>query len=161
MILTALARLGRDAELRFTPKGDAVCELALAVNYGRKGDDGNRPTQWISASLWGQRAEALAPHLSKGKLLYVVIEEPHIETYEGKNGAGSKMVGRIVSLEFAGGGQQEGQPRQQAPQQRQQPAQQQAPRPQQQSQPAGGAWSGMEDDVPFNLHAPGGQWRVI
>lgn len=161
MILTALARLGRDAELRFTPKGDAVCELALAVNYGRKGDDGNRPTQWISASLWGQRAEALAPHLSKGKLLYVVIEEPHIETYEGKNGAGSKMVGRIVSLEFAGGGQQqEGQPRQQAPQQRQQPAQQPAPRPQQ-SQPAGGAWSGMEDDIPFNLHAPGGQWRVI
>ena len=137
MILTALARLGRDAELRFTQKGDPVCELALAVNYGRKGDDGNRPTQWISASLWGQRAEALAPHLSKGKLLYVVIEEPHIETYEGKNGAGSKMVGRIVSLEFAGGGQhQEGQPRQQAPQQRQQPAQQQAPRPQQ-SQPAG------------------------
>ena len=161
MILTALARLGRDAELRFTPKGDAVCELALAVNYGRKGDDGNRPTQWISASLWGQRAEALAPHLSKGKLLYVVIEEPHIETYEGKNGAGSKMVGRVVSLEFAGGGQQqEGQPRQQAPQQRQQPAQQQAPRPQQ-SQPAGGAWSGMDDDIPFNLHAPGGQWRVI
>lgn len=161
MILTALARLGRDAELRFTQKGDPVCELALAVNYGRKGDDGNRPTQWISASLWGQRAEALAPHLSKGKLLYVVIEEPHIETYEGKNGAGSKMVGRIVSLEFAGGGQQqEGQPRQQAPQQRQQPAQQQSPRPQQ-SQPAGGTWSGMDDDIPFNLHAPGGQWRVI
>lgn len=161
MILTALARLGRDAELRFTQKGDAVCELALAVNYGRKGDDGNRPTQWISASLWGQRAEALAPHLSKGKLLYVVIEEPHIETYEGKNGAGSKMVGRIVSLEFAGGGQhQEGQPRQQAPQQRQQPAQQPAPRSQQ-SQPAGGTWSGMDDDIPFNLHAPGGQWRVI
>ena len=159
MILTALARLGRDAELRFTPKGDAVCELALAVNYGRKGDDGNRPTQWISASLWGQRAEALAPHLSKGKLLYVVIEEPHIETYEGKNGAGSKMVGRVVSLEFAGGGQQHSQPRQQAPQQRQQPAQQ--PAPQQQGQPAGGAWSGMDDDIPFNLHAPGGQWRVI
>ena len=161
MILTALARLGRDAELRFTPKGDAVCELALAVNYGRKGDDGNRPTQWISASLWGQRAEALAPHLSKGKLLYVVIEEPHIETYEGKNGAGSKMVGRIVSLEFAGGGQQqEGQPRQQAPQQRQQPAQQPAPRPQQ-GQPAGGGFSDFDDDIPFRQAGSGAEWRVI
>ena len=160
MILTALARLGRDAELRFTPKGDAVCELALAVNYGRKGDDGNRPTQWISASLWGQRAEALAPHLSKGKLLYVVIEEPHIETYEGKNGAGSKMVGRIVSLEFAGGGQQDNQPRQQAPQQRQQPAQQPAPRPQQ-GQPAGGGVSDFDDDIPFSQAGFGAEWRGI
>jgi len=168
MILTALARLGRDAELRFTQKGDPVCELALAVNYGRKGDDGNRPTQWISASLWGQRAESLAPHLSKGKLLYVVIEEPHIETYEGKNGAGSKMVGRIVSLEFAGGGQQqEGQPRQKESRFSNTPgdgapASARTPEPRrQQGQPAGGAWSGMDDDIPFNLHAPGGQWRVI
>jgi single-strand DNA-binding protein len=79
MILTALARLGRDAEVRHTPKGEAVANLALAINYGRKGSDGNRPTQWVEASLWGARAESLAPHLMKGKLLYVVIEEPHIE----------------------------------------------------------------------------------
>lgn len=69
MILTALARLGRDAELRYTQSGDAVCELALAINYGRKEADGNRPTQWLSASLWGKRAESLAQHLQKGKLL--------------------------------------------------------------------------------------------
>ena len=145
MILTALARLGRDAELRVTPKGDHVCELALAINYGRKGDDGNRPTQWLSASLWGQRAQALADHLTKGKLLYVVVEEPHIETYEGKNGPGSKLVGRIVSLEFAGGSQggQQDAPRQQAQPQRQQPAQ----RPQQGQQSKG--FSDFDDDIPF------------
>ena len=143
MILTALARLGRDAELRFTPKGDAVCELALAINYGRKGDDGNRPTQWISASLWGERAKSLAPHLLKGKLLYVVIEEPHIETYEGKNGQGHKLVGRITSLEFAGGGQQqEGQRTQQT---------QQRPPANTQRQPQGqaGGFSDFEDSIPF------------
>ena len=143
MILTALARLGRDAELRITAKGDSVCELALAVNYGRKGDDGNRPTQWISASLWGERAKSLAPHLLKGKLLYVVVEEPHIETYEGKNGQGHKLVGRITSLEFAGGGQQqEGQRPQQT---------QQRPPANTQRQPQGqaGGFSDFEDSIPF------------
>jgi single-strand DNA-binding protein len=144
MILTALARLGRDAELRHTPKGDAVCELALAINYGRKQEDGNRPTQWLQASMWGQRAESLAPHLQKGKLLYVVVEEPHIETYEGKNGQGHKMVGRIVSLEFAGGGQQQdGQQRQSAPLQ---PPRQQPARPQQVPR---NDFSDMDDDIPF------------
>ena len=157
MILTALARLGKDAELRQTPKGDAVCKLALAINYGRKGDDGNRPTQWVEASLWGQRAESLAPHLQKGKLIYVVVEEPHIETYEGKNGQGHKLVGRIASLEFAGGGHQEsqqGQQRQQAPQQRQAPQQ-----PKQQS--GGGGFSDFDDDIPFIRAGHGSEWRVI
>ena len=139
MILTALARLGRDAELRFTPKGDAVCELALAINYGRKGDDGNRPTQWLSASMWGQRAQSLAPHLTKGKLVYVVVEEPHIETYQGKNGEASKLVGRVVDVELAGGGERAASP---APAPR--PAPRQAPAP-----AAGGGFDDMDSDIPF------------
>lgn len=138
MILTALARLGRDAEIRYTPSGEAVCNLALAVNYGRKGDDGNRPTQWLDASMWGKRAESLAPHLTKGKLVYVVLDEPHIETYQGKNGPGSKLVGRVSNIEFAGG--TERQDAQQSRPQQQRPA------------PAPSSSSGFGDfdnDVPF------------
>lgn len=142
MILTALARLGKDAELRHTPSGEQVCNLALAMNYGRKGDDGNRPTQWVDASLWGKRAEALAQHLTKGKLLFVVLEEPHIETYEGSKGTGSKMVARVISLEFAGGKSDDS-----ASQQQRQAAQpRQQPKPQQQ---AGGGFADFSDDVPF------------
>lgn len=103
MILTALARLGKDAEVRHTENGDAVASLALAISYGRKGEDGYRPTQWIDASLWGKRAEALAPHLTKGKMVYVAVEEPHIEFYEGAKGPGAKIVGKVISIEFAGG----------------------------------------------------------
>lgn len=102
MILTALARLGRDPELRYLASGDPVMNLALAINYGKK-VDGKRPTQWIDAALFGKRAESLAPYLSKGLLVFVVIDEPHIETYQGKNGPGAKLVGRVSSLEFAGG----------------------------------------------------------
>lgn len=103
MILAGLARLGRDAELRYTASGEAVVNLALAFNYGQKQADGNRPTQWVEASLWGKRAEALAPHLAKGTALSVVLNEPHIETFEGKNGTGHKLVARLAEIEFAGG----------------------------------------------------------
>lgn len=105
MILTGLARLGRDATLRRTPQGDAVLEMALAFNYGAKDGSGNRPTQWIDATLWGKRAEALAQHLTKGSAVDVVITEPHIETWTKKDQTtGFKLVGKVAELEFAGGG---------------------------------------------------------
>lgn len=148
MHLTGIARLGRDAEVRFTPSGQQVANLALAFNYGRRGDDGNRPTQWVDASLWGDRAEKLAPYLTKGQTVYVMLEEPHIETYEGKNGTGAKMVARVASIEFAGSkpdGQQQQAPRQSAPPQ-------QAPRPQQApTQNSGGGFGDFgADDIPFD-----------
>lgn len=48
MILTGLARLGRDASLRYTGNGDPVLEMALAFNYGQNDQaTGKRPSQWI------------------------------------------------------------------------------------------------------------------
>lgn len=104
MMLTGLARLGRDAELRTTQSGDKVATLSLAFNYGRKGDDGKRPTQWVEAALWGKLAEALIDYLVKGQQVCVAVDEPHIETFETRDGRpGTKLVGRITSIELAGG----------------------------------------------------------
>lgn len=106
--LSGLFRLGDNAELRYTQNGDAVASLSLAYNYGRKGEDGKTPTQWINASLWGKRAEATAPHLLKGGQIYAEVSDIHIETYAKKDGGeGFKLVGRIAELEFAGGRQAE------------------------------------------------------
>ena len=138
MQLIGLARLGRDAELRKTQGGESVCSLSLAFNYGRKPQDGTKPTQWVEGTLWGKQAEALEQYLLKGKLLCVTIDEPHIETFDGRNGTGHKLTGRISSLEFAGGG--EGQQRQSAPAQA--PAARPAPAPA--APPAD-----MDDDIPF------------
>ena len=96
-----LARLGRDAEIRTTSQGESVATLALAFSYGRKGSDGNRPTQWVDAALWGKRAEALAPYLVKGGLVSVSLEDVHIETFDGKNGTGHKLAARVVDVELA------------------------------------------------------------
>lgn len=144
MILTGLARLGRDAELRTAGSGDSVTNLSLAYNYGRKGQDGNRQTQWVEASLWGKMAEALAPYLKKGGLVDVIVEDVHMEQYEGRNGTGWKLTGRVMKIELAGSRQDNaGQP-----QQHQTPAapshsQPQTPAPR--NPPPGG----FDDDIPF------------
>jgi single-strand DNA-binding protein len=107
--MTGLARLGRDAEVRFIPGGDAVSNLGLAFNYGRKGADNKQPTQWVEAALWGKRAESLAQYLTKGQLLDVVLADVHIETYTTRDGKeGHKLAARVMELEFAGGSRRNG-----------------------------------------------------
>jgi single-strand DNA-binding protein len=144
MLITGIARLGRDAEIRYTPSGEKVANLALAFNYGKKGADGKRPAQWLDAALWGDRAEALGPYLLKGTAIGVTISDPHIETFTTRdNRQGSKLVGRIIDLEFAGGARQEG-GAPTAPK----PANTQAPTPAP-STGGGGSFADFEDDIPF------------
>lgn len=109
MILTGLARLGRDAEMRYTGGGDPVATLALAFNYGQKDSGGNKPTQWIEASLWGKRAEALKDYLKKGAAVVVILSDPHIETWQKKDQTtGFKLVGKVLELELTGGAREAG-----------------------------------------------------
>jgi single-strand DNA-binding protein len=130
-----LARIGRDAELRRTPNGDAVLSLALAFTYGRKGDDGNRPTQWVEAALWGKRGETLAQYLVKGSQVVAYLEDVHIQTYEGKNGTASKLVAKVADLELVGGSA----PKQAAP----------APKPKPQPKASAGFDDMDTDSIPF------------
>ena len=163
MKVIGLARIGRDAELRKTPNGDSVINLALAFSYGRKADgEKYKPTQWVDASLWGKRAEALEQYLNAGGLVDVILTDVHTEEFDGKNGPGAKLVGRVLEIDLAGGGdgggQQGGGQRSQgqAPQQRQAAAPQgRAPAPQQrapQRQAGGGggtSFDDMDSDIPF------------
>ena len=109
MILTGLARLGADAELRYTQGGEPVATLRLAFNYGQKDSSGSKPTQWIEASLFGKRAEALAQYLKKGAAIDLILADPHIETWQKKDqSTGFKLVGKVLELEFAGGAREAG-----------------------------------------------------
>lgn len=133
-----LARIGKDAEVRFTPGGAAVANVSLAFTYGKKGEDGKRPTQWVDASLWGQRAESLAPYIKKGGQIVAYLEDVSIQTYvKGDGTQATKMVARLVDLEFVSGGEQaSSQPKPQ-------------PRPQAAPQSQGSGFDDMEDDIPF------------
>ena len=131
-----LARIGRDAELRSTATGEQVANLALAFTYRNKGE---KCTQWVEGSLWGKRAEALAPYLKKGGLISVTIDDVHIETYQGRDKEGVKLVGRVSDVELAGGG--DGGAKQAMPAPAQRPA---APAPR-----APSGFEDMSDDIPF------------
>ncbi len=133
-----ICRIGKDAEVRFTPGGTAVANVSLAFTYGKKGDDGKRPTQWVDASIWGQRAEPMAPYLLKGKQIVAYLEDVNLQTYtKGDGTQNTKMVARLVDLEFVAGGEQaSSQPKPQ-------------PRPQAAPQSHGSGFDDMEDDIPF------------
>lgn len=142
--LSGLMRLGRDAELRYLSDGTAVANLSLAYNYGRKGQDGNRPSQWIDAALFGKQAEALAQYLVKGSLHSFTLNDVHIEEYEGKNGKGFKLAARVMDVELgprAEGSQAAPAQRQAAPAQQRPTADQRAQRDQH--------FDDMDDSIPF------------
>lgn len=150
--LTDVGRIGRDAELRYTPNGDPVCNIAIACEYGRKGNDGKRPTQWVDATLWGKQTEAMAQYLVKGQQVHFTIDDAHVETYtKSDHSQGVKLTGRVIIIKFAGGPPSQSQGNQPVQQPRQQQRTQQRPAAQQQNQQGtnGPDYDSFDDDIPF------------
>jgi single-strand DNA-binding protein len=150
MKLIGICRLGRDAETRYTPSGEAVCGFSAAFDYGRKEGD-RRPTQWVEFTLWGKRAEALSEHLLKGTQLFIVAGDVHVETYEKRDGgSGVKLVAKVEDLQFAGsrGDREGGEQRQAAPAPAPRAAAP-APRPAAKPSSGGTGFDDMDDDIPF------------
>jgi single-strand DNA-binding protein len=101
-----LCRIGRNAEVRYVPDGTPVVTLSLAYNFGRKGEDGKQPTQWIEGGLWGKRAESLGPYLTQGKLVLVTFEDVHMEGYQLQDGTPrNKLAARIQDIRLLPDGQ--------------------------------------------------------
>jgi single-strand DNA-binding protein len=108
MKLVGIVRLGRDAEMRYTPAGLPICNFSGAFNYGRKDEDGQKPSQWVEFALFGDRGDKVVSYLLKGTAVLVWASDPHVETYEKRDGGtGVKLVARVDDFEFAGVRQQE------------------------------------------------------
>ena len=139
MIMSGLARIGRDAELKYISSGMAVCNVALAFNVGY-GD--RKTTTWVEAAIWGKQAEGLVDHLLKGTAIVVHLKDLKIEEYDRRDGGrGAKLTATMVDLEFAGSKQDSGQ----APAPRQPPRQSPPPR---QAPPAQN-FEDFDDDITF------------
>lgn len=144
-------RVGKDTTLRYT-KGDsptAVCGINMAydVGYGDK-----KRTGWIEGVLWGKRAEALTPYLTKGQQVYAEMDNIECEAYSKSDGSpGASMKGRVVEIKLVGSKPEQSE--QQAPASR--PQEQQAPSQQTRMPPTGSGGAGgfdsfEEDEIPFN-----------
>jgi single-strand DNA-binding protein len=112
-----LMRIGRDPEMRHLNDGTPVMNLALAVNYGKRGQDGNRPTQWIEAAMFGDRAEKLAQYMVKGSAHCFTLSDVRIDVYDKRDGSGQgyKLAARVDDVELGPRNDSAAQPRQQQP----------------------------------------------
>jgi single-strand DNA-binding protein len=64
-----LGNLTRDPEVRYTPKGSAVCDLGIAVNrvYTTDNNEKREEVTFIEVTLWGRTAEIAGEYLKKGR----------------------------------------------------------------------------------------------
>lgn len=94
-VFNAIGRVGKDAIVRYTQTGKAVASWSLAV------DDGwgeNKKTVWLDCSLWGDRAEKLAPFITKGAQIGVTGSIGTRE-YDGK----TYVTLRVADVTLIGG----------------------------------------------------------
>jgi single-strand DNA-binding protein len=68
-----LGNLTRDPELRYTPKGTAVADIALAINrvWNNEQNQRQEETTYVDITLWGRQAELAQQYLTKGRGCFV------------------------------------------------------------------------------------------
>lgn len=84
-----LGNLGRDPELRSTPKGNKVLNFPMATSRrwkDRETEEVHVETDWHRIVVWGRQAEVLSEYLKKGSQVHV---EGRIQTrsWSDKDGA--------------------------------------------------------------------------
>jgi single-strand DNA-binding protein len=63
-----IGRLTRDAELKYTSGGQAVCKFSVAVNRRKKnGEQWEDEANYFDVVLWGRQGENINQYLLKGK----------------------------------------------------------------------------------------------
>src|SRR6266702_4986631 len=68
-----LGNLTRDPEVRYTPKGSAVCDLGVAVNRVYTTDSGEKREEatFVDVTFWGRTAEVAGEYLKKGRPVFI------------------------------------------------------------------------------------------
>lgn len=149
--ITLVGRLTRDAELKYTNSGDAICHFSIATDTRvKKGDSYiDEPSFW-DVDLWGKRGESINQYLTKGKQV-AVSGSARIDKWEQDGQPRMKVKVNAADVQMLGSKPEgEGDGRQEAPKAKQGPAVQpvrQSPFGDGGKQPASA--DGFIDDVPF------------
>jgi len=106
-----VGRLTRDAELKFTPSGQAVAKFSIAVNRRKKnGDQWEDEANFFDIVLWGKQAESIHPNLVKSKMVAIDGELRQDRwQQEGQSRSKVEVIANYVQL-LGGGQRQEKQP---------------------------------------------------
>ena len=90
-----VGRLTRDPEVRYTPRGQAVCRLDLAVNRRYKDGTGEwrEEATFVPITVWREAAERCRERLKKGSAVYVEgrLRSSNWETKDGQKRSGIEV----------------------------------------------------------------------
>jgi len=90
-----VGRLTRDPEVRYTPKGQAVARLDMAVNRRFKDGMGEwrDDTTFVPVTVWREAAERCRERLKKGSPIYVEgrLRSTNWETKDGQKRSGIEV----------------------------------------------------------------------
>jgi len=101
-----VGRLTRDAELKYTAGGQAVCKFSIAVNRRKKnGDQWEDEANFFDIVLWGKQGESLQNYLVKGKMIGVDGELRQDRwQQDGQNRSKVEIIANYIQLLGGGGG---------------------------------------------------------
>lgn len=107
-----VGNVGKDAEMRYTPSGQAVTSFSVATNRQYTSKEGVvKETVWFRVTTWGKQAEACNQYVKKG--MKVLVEgrlTPDKETGNPKvftkqdGSAGATYEVTAGTVRFLGGG---------------------------------------------------------
>lgn len=107
-IAVLVGRLTRDAELKYTNSGQAVCHFSVATGSRRKKGD-----QWVDEAsfwdvdLWGKQGESINQYLTKGKLV-AVEGSMRQDRWEQDGQSRMKVIINANTVQLLGSGQGSG-----------------------------------------------------
>lgn len=153
-----IGNLTRDPEIKYTPKGTAVAEIAIAINRNYTGADGQKKEEvtFIDVTLWERLAEIAGEYLKKGRPVFIE-GRLQLDTWDDKATGQKRSRLRVRaesmqllgSREGGGGGGGAPGPRDEDEGSSSRPAPRSAPRPAQgRPKPAESAEE-EADDIPF------------
>lgn len=92
-----MGNLTRDPEIRYTPKGTAVCEIGLAINRYFSGENGDKreETTFVDVTLWGRTAEIAQEYLKKGRPVFIE-GRLQLDSWEDKTSGQKRSKLRVV-----------------------------------------------------------------
>lgn len=106
-----MGNLTRDPELRYTPKGQAVAKLGLAVNrrYTTESGEAREETTFVDIDAWGKQAEVICQYCKKGRPLFVE-GRLKLDQWDDKTTGQKRSQLRVVleGFQFVGGPPSEG-----------------------------------------------------
>ncbi|HZR77644.1 MAG TPA: single-stranded DNA-binding protein [Chthoniobacterales bacterium] len=101
-----LGNLTRDPEVRYTPKGSAVCDLGIAINrqYTLESGEKREEVTYVDVVLWSRLAEIAGEYLKKGRPVFIE-GRLQLDTWDDKQSGQKRSKLRVIgeTMQLLGG----------------------------------------------------------